>query len=456
MEGKGFSVKEKIGYGTACVGDTAIYNLLIIYGMFFLTDIVKLDPVIAGNITLIATLWNAVSVGLVGYVSDHLPLKGGKRLPYMKVSILPMAITLVMFFTVIGGGTFALAVYYTVIMALLMTFHSSFMVPYEALGADLTMDGESRMALRSYARFFMGIGNLVGVVFLLPAVEQCENAGLSQTRAWQVVIGAIAVIGMISQITTCTIFRDAKSRGKKEIKEEKTLKLFHEYRDLLRLKPMLMLLSVTILVNVANIFCNSSIAYFMKYNLGITENSKAFVMGIMTVAGIVMTPILAGTSKRYDKKKVMIVCYIMTGAMFLFFGVVSMGSVAVLCIYIFIFTIATSAYWQLIYGMLYDISEFDELENNRRREALILSLSKVILKVSNAFATQMLGIVLFLFKYDQNSSIQLPETLTGIQICLTFIPGVLFLAAAVVVIKYPISEKYHGEIVNKLEERKNH
>ena len=248
------------------MGDTAIYNLLIIYGMFFLTDIVKLDPVIAGNITLIATLWNAVSVGLVGYVSDHLPLKGGKRLPYMKVSILPMAITLVMFFTVIGGGTFALAVYYTVIMALLMTFHSSFMVPYEALGADLTMDGESRMALRSYARFFMGIGNLVGVVFLLPAVEQCENAGLSQTRAWQVVIGAIAVIGMISQVTTCTIFRDAKSRGKKEIKEEKTLKLFHEYRDLLRLKPMLMLLSVTILVNVANIFCNSSIAYFMKYN----------------------------------------------------------------------------------------------------------------------------------------------------------------------------------------------
>ena len=115
-----FSVKEKIGYGAASVGDTAVYNLLIIYSLFFMTDVVKLDPLIA------ATVWNAFSVGLIGYVSDHYSLKGGKRLPYMKASILPMAITLVLFFSVIHGTGFLMVAYYMLLMAALTVLLARF------------------------------------------------------------------------------------------------------------------------------------------------------------------------------------------------------------------------------------------------------------------------------------------------------------------------------------------
>ena len=121
-----FSVKEKIGYGAASVGDTAVYNLLIIYSLFFMTDVVKLDPLIAGNIIFAATVWNAFSVGLIGYVSDHYSLKGGKRLPYMKASILPMAITLVLFFSVIHGTGFLMVAYYMLLMAALIVLLARF------------------------------------------------------------------------------------------------------------------------------------------------------------------------------------------------------------------------------------------------------------------------------------------------------------------------------------------
>lgn len=449
-----FSVKEKIGYGAASVGDTAVYNLLIIYSLFFMTDVVKLDPLIAGNIIFAATVWNAFSVGLIGYVSDHYSLKGGKRLPYMKASILPMAITLVLFFSVIHGTGFLMVAYYMLLMAALMTAHSTFMIPYEALGADLTMNAEERTDLRSFARFFMGIGNLVGVVFLLPAVDWFQTNGFSTEKSWQITIMAIAVIGACSQIMTCVTFKKKTHLGKDAVKGEQTQNFLAEYRDLLKLKPFLCLLLISLLISVANVFCNSSIAYFMKYNLGIAESQKAFVLGIMTVVGIVMTPVLSRLAKRYDKKRVMMICYLITGAAFLIFGLTGMNTMTSLCIYIVIFTVGTSAYWQLIYAMLYDISELDEYRNNRRREAILLSMSKIVLKLSNASATQLLALVLFWFGYDQNAEVQTGTTLMGIEWSLTLIPGILFLGAAIFVKLYPISEKRHLELVKELQRRK--
>lgn len=454
MEGNHFTRRKKIGYGIASIGDTAVYNLLIIYSLFFMTDVVKMDPLTAGNIIFFATIWNAFSVGLIGYLSDHIPLKGGKRLPYMKLSILPMSITLVMFFSIVNGSLLLMAGYYTLVMAVLMTAHSNFLIPYEALGADLTMNSDERTDLRSYARFFMGVGNLAGVVFLLPFVEKMETLGMETSRAWQTAIFTIALISAVSQIITCRTFKGETKIGKCNIKDEKSEKILKEYWNIIKIKPFRQLLLVTLLLCIANVFCNSGIAYFMKYNLGIPEASKALVLGVMTCAGIIMTPILAATSKKYDKKRIMSNSYIFTGCALLLLGLIKIPSLFILCIYIVILTIGTSAYWQLIYGMLYDISEVDEYENNRRREATILSMSKIVLKISNACATQMLALVLFWFDYDQNLTQQSVRALFGIQCSLTIIPGILFLSAAICVIRYPISEAKHLQIVEELKSRK--
>ena len=167
-----------------------------------------------------------------------------------------------------------------------------------------------------------------------------------------------------------------------------------------------------------------------------------------------MTPVLSRLAKRYDKKRVMMICYLITGAAFLIFGLTGMNTMTSLCIYIVIFTVGTSAYWQLIYAMLYDISELDEYRNNRRREAILLSMSKIVLKLSNASATQLLALVLFWFGYDQNAEVQTGTTLMGIEWSLTLIPGILFLGAAIFVKLYPISEKRHLELVKELQRRK--
>ncbi|MCI7301167.1 MAG: MFS transporter [Clostridiales Family XIII bacterium] len=446
-----FSLKEKIRYGVASLGDTAVYNLLVIYALFFMTDIAGVETLAAGHIIFISTIWNAFSIGLIGYLSDRFSFAGGRRLPYMKASIMPMSAALVMMFTVVKGSALFVGIYYTVVMSLLMTAHSFFMIPYEALGADMTTDSGERTSLRSYARFFMGLGNLTSIAILLPLVKLLQSEGLSQERAWQASILGIAVLSALSQIATCRWFSSKTTGLPPKLKQQKTV--IKEYWEVFQLKPMRLLLAVTLLVCIANVFSSSSIAYFMKYNLSISEESKSVVFAVMTGFGILMTPILSACTKKGDKRIVMAGCYIGAGILSIGFGIFGINSLLFLCLYIIAFTIGSSAYWQLIYPMLYDISEVDEYQNHRRREATILSLSKIILKVSNACATQLLAGVLFFFGYEPDMLRQSRTALWGIQISLTVVPGILFLTAAVFVLLYPISKTKHEELIRRLRNR---
>lgn len=456
MEKKVFTIKEKIGYGAACIGDTATYNLMVMYGMFFMTDVAGLPALAAGNITFVATAVNACSIFVIGQITDKYPLKGGKRLPYMRAVILPMAVLLVMFFSVTEAGGLIELLYYAVALCLLMIMHSTFMVTYEALGADLTTNSGERMSLRSYARLFMGFGNVISIVALLPVIELLQRGGKTLAEAWQVTVIVIAVIGIISQITTCVIFKDSGKGGKGQKQSDRAsfLDILIQYKELLSLRPFVILLVTTVFINAANVFCSSGIVYFMKYNLGIGEDKKAVIMAIYTFAGIFMTPVLHTLSRRYDKRRVMLACYLLTGIVFLYFGAVQIPSFNILCFYMLVFAIGTSAFWQLIYPMFYDIGELDEYENGEKRSGAILSAGKIIMRFSNAFATQFLGTLLFWFNYDATLSQQASETLFGIQCSLTYIPGVLFVLAAICIKIYPVSEIRHMEIVLNLEKRR--
>lgn len=438
--------REKIGYGAASLGDTAVYNLLIVYALYYMTDVAKLSPMAAGTIVFVSNLVNALSVIMIGFISDSFPVKGQKRIPYMKLSVIPMGIMLAAFFFTVDAVAPVKACYYGGTMIILMISHSVFMVPYEALGGEITSDPHERTVLRSYARVFMGVGNLLSIVILLPAVSMLQGRGISETKAWFYVAAAIAVIGAASEITTCNFLKEDKTPARKKTTVKKTIS---EYKEIMKSKPMVILSMMIVLVNIANIFSNSNLVYFMKYSMDRGDNYRAFILLLTTILGMIMTPVLLEASKRADKKYVMTACYIFAGSVFICFGITGISSLTMLCIYIFAFSVGTSAYWQLVYSLLYDVSDIDEHDSGIGRRGLILAAAKVILRVSNAAGTQLLGMVLFLFGYDQNAVEQSELAVCGIRIAFTYIPGILFLLAALSMIVYPVTNDVHKELIGK-------
>ena len=51
--------------------------------LFFLTNVIALEPLLAGIVTLISEIWDAISDPLMGVISDNTKTKMGRRRPYI-------------------------------------------------------------------------------------------------------------------------------------------------------------------------------------------------------------------------------------------------------------------------------------------------------------------------------------------------------------------------------------
>ena len=134
------SVKNKISYGIGGICDNTLYTLSGTYLLLYLTTVAGVAPTIAGAISAVGSVWEAIIGPFVGFASDNHISRFGKRKPFMMFAAIPIAVVTSMLFTTISAGPVVKAVYYTAMIVLFWTFFSMEFVPYMSWGADLTDD----------------------------------------------------------------------------------------------------------------------------------------------------------------------------------------------------------------------------------------------------------------------------------------------------------------------------
>jgi Na+/melibiose symporter-like transporter len=133
--------------------------------LFYYKQVLGLSGTMAGIAIAISVLWDAISDPLVGAWSDKLRSRWGRRHPFMLASVIPLALSFIALFS---PPALALAtpgyLFYWLLGSViaLRTALTFFMVPYLALGAEISSDYHERTRLAS-ARTNMGwfIGVLV-------------------------------------------------------------------------------------------------------------------------------------------------------------------------------------------------------------------------------------------------------------------------------------------------------
>ncbi len=133
--------------------------------LFYYKQVLGLSGTMAGIAIAISVLWDAISDPLVGAWSDRLRSRWGRRHPFMLASVVPLALSFIALFsppalaTATPGYLFFWLLGSVIALRTALTF---FMVPYLALGAEISRDYHERTRLAS-ARTNMGwfIGVLV-------------------------------------------------------------------------------------------------------------------------------------------------------------------------------------------------------------------------------------------------------------------------------------------------------
>jgi GPH family glycoside/pentoside/hexuronide:cation symporter len=171
----------KTQYGIGELGNGIVGAGFGFFLLFYLTAVCGMSGTVAGTATLIATLIDGVADPAIGLASDRLKTRWGRRLPLMVFSILPFAIAFGVLFSLPASlsGT-ARFLYVTICLIVLRLSLSSFVLPYTAVGAEITDDYRERASIVAFRLTFQNAGVLCCVVLGLGVFMAGPNGLLTR------------------------------------------------------------------------------------------------------------------------------------------------------------------------------------------------------------------------------------------------------------------------------------
>lgn len=175
-----FGVKSR--YGAGAFADGLVAAGFGFFLLFYLTAVCGMSGTMAGMAKLIALLIDGVADPAIGLASDRLKSRFGRRLPFMVGGLLPFVIAFGLLFsvpeTLTGTAQF---LYVTACLVVLRVSLSFFVLPFTAVGAEITDDYRERASIVSFRLSFQNAGILIGVVLGLGVFMKGAGGLLSRT-----------------------------------------------------------------------------------------------------------------------------------------------------------------------------------------------------------------------------------------------------------------------------------
>ena len=455
------SFKTKLSYGVGAISDNAMYTLAGTYLMLFLTTVAGVSPAMAGTISAIGSVWEALCAPIVGYKSDHMQSRFGRRKPFLMMAAFPIAVITSMLFTTVDASAAFKTAYYIVMVVLFWTCFSSEFVPYMAWGSDLTEDYNERTVLRSFSYVFNQVGMGIGMVMPTIIVDWCMNMGRTVQQSWQVVGIFVGLCCCAALLLSAWNVKDTDVKEfVKPAKKEPFLDLkiivgiFRQYLDILKLRPIQYIIGASLAYLVANVVFGSDRVFFMTYNLGLSESMISLMLLVITINGIIMVPFITRFATRFDKKTVFMFGIGGAGALMILMRILGINSIPALLATVIFYGIANACYWQLMPSMLYDVCAAEELVSGENRSGAVISLQALSESLSIAASAQMLGIILEVAGFDGTAAVQSATAQTWIANCFAVIPGIFMILAALLIYKYPIDKHSFARVMAALEKKK--
>lgn len=458
------SLKIKTAYGIIAIADQCLYFLYGTFFLFFMTTVVGINPGIAGIIAALGAVWDAISSAIIGFISDNIHSRFGKRRVFILCASVPVAIVTTLLFTAIDASMTVKIIYYICMTLLFWTGFSSFFIPFLAWGAELTEDYNERTRLRAFAYVGNTFGMAIGAVMPTIFVDHLINLGKTQAQAWHGTAAMIAGCVFLSLFIGAFIIKqqpiitEDKDNGKKITINnfgQMMIDMFKGFVEILKLKTLRYAIYASILYLAANTIFVADRLYFYTFNMGLDALSITALMAIEPFAGMVFVPILAVTSKKFDKRSQfmigMSICSIsMIGLRFV--GITNFIEAAFMLI---AFGLGAICYWQLMPAMIYDVCEVDELVSGKQRQGTIVSLQAISESLSEAVGLVVLGNMLQWAGFNGNVAVQHETALFWVDNAFTIIPGIFMILSVFMIYKYPITRELFGKVLNAVERQRD-
>ena len=440
----------RIGWGMGGIADNFMANVLFVLGMIIYVTAFKMPAGLAGLALSIPRFVDAVTDPLIGNFSDNLRTRFGRRRPMIAVGAIGSAILLpLMWFPPMldtvqnpwySNGPFW---YLAISGSLYFIFYTLFMVPYTALGFELTDDYDERTRVLAW-RMYLGLIASMTLPMLYwlcrrPIFGDGVEGEIHGTRWVSAILGLVVLVtGLIPVFST---------RERPEASKQETTPILPAIGQTLTNGPFLILLIAYIgvimgLLTAGTIGTFALIYYVYQQaeTVNIAKDNAAVLGAIIGVlAGLtsyLSMYLAAWVSRKTGKRPAMMLgmALILTGTLsiwFLYdpqllinddgffltrwlaggwellgFEANPSGIKSGVLLATFVTALGLQGCWLMIDSMTADICDEDELRTGRRREGMFGAVQGFARKLAVAATVAIGGYLLQWLGFDPEAAEQ--------------------------------------------------
>lgn len=440
-------VAAKLAYGAADVYGGGAFLIISILYLVFLTDVIGMNPALAGSIPLIGRLWDAITDPIMGNIVDRTQSKYGSKRFYLLIGSVVGSIT---FATMWIGLISTPHITYFFHLLMYMLFSTGFtivMVPYNALLPDMISDYTQRSIFTAYRMIFSAFAAILAG--LIPNL-MVQNLG---QNAQQGFLYMGVVFGILFFFSIFYTFAMSWEKPRTVIKTP-FKDTFKESFSVFKNRSFNLFLGIFLFGQGSSDFITTLVIYFLAVVLRQPEQFTFIMSGVLIsqlLAMFVFQSVLKKTSKKFPVYIGFPIRIIATLSMIFF----AYADAPILPIFIasFVSGLGTAASSVTSYAILSDLTDVDYLITSKRRAGLYSGMATFSRKIANGVAIWLIGILLSFFQYDATRLVPLDVTVNGIRLMFIVLPIIFMIFTLVFTFKFPITKETYALISKEIEAR---
>ncbi len=458
---------QKAAFGAGHLVNNLLPGALGVFSFFLLTAF-GIDPALAGLLAAIPRFVDALSDPIIGFISDNTNSRWGRRRPYIFVGALLCGILFAVQWQLYAeNGTVYNFWYFLIFSILFILTNAIFATPLIGLGYEMTSDYKERTRLMGFSQTIGQIAWMVvpwfWVLIANPNLFENQAEGVRQLS---IIVGIICVVLGLLPAIFCIGIDSTHIENRAEISFStigtNMKRLLIDMKNMTKNDPFMRLCGATFLVfngfqMVASFSFFIIVFYMFKgsyADAGTLPAWFATVSAILTAFGVI--PIVTFMANKFGKRKAFIISTAISifGYILKWWGF-NPAHPWMVFIPVPFMAFGLGGLFTLMMSMTADVCDLDELRNGMpRREGTFGAVYWWMVKLGQALALALGGVVLKVVGFNQNLTNQSLETMNNLRLMDVIIPSVTAALAIWCMWNYDLNEQKAEEIKEELIKRR--
>ena len=431
-----------IGYGAGDAANNLAFTTATMFLLIYYTDVAGIAAASVGTLFLVLRIFDAFADVAVGRLVDRVNTKRwGKFRPFILFGSLPLLLLSVATFHVPQIGQSGMLLYAYLTYGLLNIAYSLVNIPYGSLAAAMTQNPSERAKLAT-ARTIgaVVVGAALGIIVspLMGAKEGLQGVFTTVTVSF-------VFIGMALYLFTAFSTKERVYRKVPHVTMRQSM------ATLKGNKPLVLLCLSSLLFLTGMISMSTAQIYLMRDVFHALYLVPILSLGQMVLV-FVLAPFVPLLVRKLGKRTAYVIGSFLGAFGMLAAGVAPNGIVAF--VGLFVGMIGVMFVSMLMWAIEADTVEYGEWKTGVRTEGITYALFSFTRKTGQAFGGAVAAYAIGIGGYVAGTSTLTTQAAWGIRAGAALVPAVFVVAAALVMIAYPLTDTAHARLVAEIEQRR--